>query len=320
MNLKKVWAVILSVSAMLTATACDKNDETLTKGATLFTIGDAVMTDTEFMGYVSNYTMYGYPMDVAKETAKSEAIKNLSLNALVTEFSEEEEKKIEEQKSKIIEAQGGNDGYKEFIGMLKTDDRFVDNLIRAQFATNKLFPDVESMEFSDEEIKDYFDKNYYRAKHILISTMDTATQTEYDDAKQEEQKKKADELLNRAKSGEDFDALVAEFSEDPGSKSQPDGYYFTENEMVAEFEATTKALGMNEIEICKTMYGYHIIKRLPLDEDMDLYNENLENVTEKIKSILPQKYMETEIDRMLKEKGLELITYDKVFNSIKEEQ
>lgn len=313
MGFTKIAAVILSVFATLSISGCEK-----TADEVVFSIGDTVMTESEFMGYVSNYTMYGYPMDAARDTAKAEAVKNLSLNALVTEFSAEEEQEMKEQKDKIIEAQGGETGYKEFLESLNTSDSFVDNLIRSQAAQNKLFPDAESMEFGENEIKSYFDNNYYRAKHILISTMDTATQAPYDDEKIAEQKKKADELLERAKSGEDFDAMAAEYSEDPGSKSQPDGYYFTDGEMVAEFQDTTKSLGMNEIEICETMYGYHIIKRLPLDEDMNLYSEKYEEVKEKIKAILPQKYIENKIAELIAEKGLEVKTNENVYNSISE--
>ena len=48
------------------------------------------------------------------------------------------------------------------------------------------------------------------------------------------------------------------------------GYYFGEGEMVEPFENATKALEENGIsELVETTYGYHIIKRLPLnDEDI----------------------------------------------------
>ena len=46
------------------------------------------------------------------------------------------------------------------------------------------------------------------------------------------------------------------------------GYYFGAGEMVEEFENATKALEENGIsEIVETSYGYHIIKRLPLDDE-----------------------------------------------------
>ena len=46
------------------------------------------------------------------------------------------------------------------------------------------------------------------------------------------------------------------------------GYYFGEGEMVEPFENATKALEENGIsELVETPYGYHIIKRLPLDDE-----------------------------------------------------
>lgn len=79
---------------------------------------------------------------------------------------------------------------------------------------------------------------------------------------------KMQEILSMAKNGEDFDALVAEYNEDPGMNTYTGGYYFGEGQMVQEFEDATKALAENEIsDIVETPYGYHIILRLPLDDE-----------------------------------------------------
>ncbi len=88
-------------------------------------------------------------------------------------------------------------------------------------------------------------------KHILIKN-----ETE----KTDDPEKLANEICERAKNGEDFDALVAEYNEDPGATEE--GYTFGPGEMVAEFETASFALGFDEIsDVVKTSYGYHIIKR-----------------------------------------------------------
>jgi foldase protein PrsA len=51
------------------------------------------------------------------------------------------------------------------------------------------------------------------ARHILIKTVDDNMQ-ELPQEKQDEAKKKSDELLIRAKNGEDFVQLVKDYSED----------------------------------------------------------------------------------------------------------
>ena len=117
---------------------------------------------------------------------------------------------------------------------------------------------------SDEDLRQYFADNYIAAKHILISTVDSTTgETIRTD---EEAKAEAQKILDRINAGEDYDALMNEYSEDPGLAGNPDGYIFTEGEMVTEFYDGAKALAEDEVSgLVKSDYGYHIIKRVPLD-------------------------------------------------------
>jgi parvulin-like peptidyl-prolyl isomerase len=79
---------------------------------------------------------------------------------------------------------------------------------------------------------------------------------------------KAEEILNRAKSGEDFAKLANEFSEDPGNKdpkgAAQGGIYtnITKGKMVPAFEQAALGLEPGQIapNLVETDYGYHIIK------------------------------------------------------------
>lgn len=124
---------------------------------------------------------------------------------------------------------------------------------------------------SDEDLRQYFADNYIAAKHILISTVDSTTgETIRTD---EEAKAEAQKILDRINAGEDYDALMNEYSEDPGLAGNPDGYIFTEGEMVTEFYDGAKALAEDEVSgLIKSDYGYHIIKRVPLDVDGQFEN------------------------------------------------
>jgi parvulin-like peptidyl-prolyl isomerase len=76
-------------------------------------------------------------------------------------------------------------------------------------------------------------------------------------------KDKAAQVLERAKSGEDFGKLAKEFSEDPGSKDKGGLYEnVKKGQMVPEFEAAALALENGKVaeNLVESSYGYHIIK------------------------------------------------------------
>ena len=84
-----------------------------------------------------------------------------------------------------------------------------------------------------------------------------------------QKKVKAQEILNRAKAGEDFAALANEFSQDPGNKgadgNTPQGGIYKDvpkGRMVAPFEAAALALQQGQVapELVETDFGFHIIK------------------------------------------------------------
>ena len=126
---------------------------------------------------------------------------------------------------------------------------------------------------SDAEIDQYYNEHpaefeEVRARHILISTQpqppspDAAKTGEQPKApSKEEARKKAEEVLAKARKGEDFAALVKQYSDDPGSKDKGGEYTFGHGQMVPEFEKAAFALKPGEIsDLVETQFGYHIIK------------------------------------------------------------
>jgi parvulin-like peptidyl-prolyl isomerase len=73
---------------------------------------------------------------------------------------------------------------------------------------------------------------------------------------------KIEDLLRRARAGEDFAALAKEFSQDRGSKSGGgDLGWFGRGVMVKEFETAAFALKAGEVSgVVESPFGYHIIK------------------------------------------------------------
>lgn len=90
----------------------------------------------------------------------------------------------------------------------------------------------------------------YRAKHILVKDQATASAILAQ--------------LMADPSLEHFDQLMKEYNTDPGMTSNPDGYLFTDGDMVAPFENAVKALKINACSTTPVQsdFGWHIIVRL----------------------------------------------------------
>lgn len=107
---------------------------------------------------------------------------------------------------------------------------------------------AEAMKVTDEDVAKYI------AEHPELDPAQKRT--------------KAQEILDRAKAGEDFAALANEFSEDPGNKGADGtgqgGIYkdVPKGRMVAPFEAAALALEPGQVapELIETDFGFHIVK------------------------------------------------------------
>ncbi|MDE6149366.1 MAG: peptidylprolyl isomerase [Ruminococcus sp.] len=142
-----------------------------------------------------------------------------------------------------------------------------------------LIPYECQVEITDSAAKETYDSDN-------LSTKLSAKQSAYKALSEDEQakakekaKKLAEEVLQKAKDGEDFKKLVEKYGWDPGMESSPEGYYINENtSFVQEFKDTAFKLKENEISglVENDSYGWFIIKRLPVD--MDYVDEHLEDM------------------------------------------
>ena len=139
----------------------------------------------------------------------------------------------------------------------------------------------EGEKLSEEEIvKALEDEGYVSAHHILFMTIDPTTGKELEEKEIAEKLETANKLVAELRAIKDTEELVKrfkelkdEYCEDTGKTQYPDGYTYTPQTMVAEFEDTVN--GQKEFEISdpvKTSYGYHIIMRLPLSGDSLLFS------------------------------------------------
>lgn len=130
---------------------------------------------------------------------------------------------------------------------------------------NYSFDSVGSkINIDDAAIKNYYENNkdqfstaeMRHARHILFTVKDEDSQ-EVRDAKM----KQAEDILARARNGEDFATLATQFSEGPSKTNGGDLGFFGRGMMIPAFEEATFKLEQNGIsDIVTTSFGYHIIK------------------------------------------------------------
>lgn len=109
--------------------------------------------------------------------------------------------------------------------------------------------------------------NNTQVKHILIGWADSADDSHRDPRAAKRTKKDAEDtvrdLLKQIANGADFDALMKQYSEDPGSAGNAKAYPVAPDaSLVIEFKQLGLRLKINEIGVVQSEYGFHIMKRI----------------------------------------------------------
>jgi parvulin-like peptidyl-prolyl isomerase len=106
--------------------------------------------------------------------------------------------------------------------------------------------------------------NTASVKHILIGWNDGEA---HDPRAAKRTKKEAEDqitaLMTQIKAGGDFDALMKQWSEDPGSAGSGRAYAVTPDaQLVIEFKQLGLRLKVGEVGVVQSEYGFHIMKRV----------------------------------------------------------
>lgn len=321
--MKKIIALTLSSLLCISAVGCsskkNNNDIVAKVNENNITIEDFKVTlALNKIDLESKYGSTVWETEVEngvkfKDTFKNRVLKGMiDVEAVCEEAkkdgltpSEEEIDKAFDELNKNLYA---NENYKKILEDLKISDTCIKSQVEKTLTIQKYTENFDkNLKISDEEMKKYYEEHkadYYKdevkASHILISTVDDNGK-ELSEAKKKEAKKKAEEVLKKAKSGEEFSELAKEYSDDPGSAANGgDLGYFTKGKMVQPFEEAAFSLKSGEISgLVESEYGYHIIKvydkidkQLTFDEvkdeikktlTEDKYMESIEAITKKAK-------------------------------------
>ncbi len=157
---------------------------------------------------------------------------------------------------------------------------------------------------TDEEISAVYEQDKTASvRHILFLT---EGKTESEKA---EILKRAEAILVRARSGEDFAGLAKEFTEDPGSKDNGGLYEnFGRGKMVKSFEDAAFSVPVGEIsDAVETQYGFHIIKVLSREKETRPFEEVRSEIEEKIKQDKKSGTFEKHLNDLKKQYGFDII-------------
>lgn len=169
--------------------------------------------------------------------------------------------------------------------------------------------DDDAKKFYEDHPSQFEQPEMVRASHILIGTVDPDTREQVAPEKKAAKRKQIDDLLKRARGGEDFAKLAKEFSEDPGSKDDGGEYTFPRGKMVAEFESAAFSLKTNDIsDVVTTQFGYHIIR---LSEKIPAKKVEYDKVAADLKEMLKgrqmQKLLPDYFEKLRADAGIEIL-------------
>jgi len=285
------------LTAILPALDPEKNLVVVTSRKFDVTAGEALQMFLESMGSQAQGLK---SLDAQRMKAVIErAAVQIGERKLLLEAATEAKKSVTPAEiKKALEAQYARAGSEaQFTEMLKTngvsldyvkksitDDLTIGKYLDAAMADSVKVPEAEIQ-------KAYAEDKTATVRHILLLTQGKSA------AEKAEIRKKMEDILTRAKKGEDFAALAKQYSEDPGSKDNGGLYEdFGRGKMVKPFEDAAFSVAVGQVSgIVETTYGYHILKI----ENRKKETQPLDQVKAQIEAQLKQQKQNTAFDGLL---------------------
>lgn len=207
---------------------------------------------------VSLYTVCSLGHDCGVEWNDESILASVRIakNELMDEYDSEDEF------SEALNEAGMTDGSFEFI---KANALLIDRLY-----TEIAYSDERN---SDEEYlrELFYSDSFIRVKQILVGGENAGSD--------EQNLEIVNSIMDKVKTGEDFDTLCREYNNDLYMFNNDEGYYITRGTRDTEFEEAAFSLEIGETsDVVKTESGYSIIKRY--EKDAEYIEENFDTLTD----------------------------------------
>lgn len=244
-----------------------------------------------------------------KEKVEQAMLKNVAFLSLCDEYGidindKETKEYVSEYINNFAEELGGKSEYIEQLSENGMTDHLLRHLISIEASGEKLRQAMLSssaIDGSDEKAREVIESDdFIRTLHIFIRN------DEGDSI--EENRKKAESVLEKLNAGEPFNRMIGRNSEDI-YMTTTDGYYFMRGEYEKAYEDAAFALSENEYSgVVESNDGFYIILRLP--KEKDYIEKNFESLRDRYIYVM----FENTVDARVKEMSLDYTDYGKTLD------
>jgi peptidyl-prolyl cis-trans isomerase C len=285
-----IFGLVAAVLVVLWVPACSAQSEPKPVVKVNDTVLNQVDLDRTLNELLPAMTFHSGVTPEKRKEYRDEALKRLINNELFYQealrLDLKVEKEVKEARKSAIARVGGKKQYKKALKNAGLTEREYKEMTRKKLLVKKI-REVEIEEksiVSDEEARDYFEKNKngykrpeaWRLRHILVSVDPSSSAENW-----ETRRKRAEEALQKIKDGEDMASVAWEYSDDPYRVKGGDLGIVHRGRLVSSLEEIVRKLDVGEhSDVVQTIYGYHIVK---VEEKIESEQLEYEDVEKKIK-------------------------------------
>jgi peptidyl-prolyl cis-trans isomerase SurA len=269
MYMRKFGLVILSIVLFTTVASAQK--KTLDKIAAVVGANIILQSDIELQ-----YSLYLSNGNAPNPAVKCQILQRLVSQKLLTQQAiidsidvkeDEVDNEVDRRMRRMTQQAGSQDKLEQFLGrsLLQYKEEVRPDIKEGMIAERMSAKITEKLNTTPQDVRKYFESipkdslpTFNKEIEVgVISFEPKLTKDEKEFARQ-----KAQELLDRVKSGEDFGTLATAYSQDPGSASQGGDYGFIDrNTFVKEFTGWAFKLKAGELSpVFETEFGFHFLQ------------------------------------------------------------
>lgn len=159
--------------------------------------------------------------DEKRKELEKKAVENLINKELLLQYAKTQniivtQKEMSDEENRIVKSLSGQKKLETALGKANLSLREFREEIIADLTIQKLYDQKIKMTFSEEDLKEYYDKNKYKFKEpekINVQMIYTRNNPEIKDGRKVA-RKRVDEAMSKLKAGEDFGTVASKYSND----------------------------------------------------------------------------------------------------------